>query len=147
MLRSQGMGGRLSGGIVAGKTGKFQTCIHLNLRFPKRVSARNMSGYMRWSKEGRCMKILYFKVRLSTRTALFMDRCHNFALVSTEMPLFMDITPNRPFCLPNRAVLWIQLRSLHPSLPFPRQRGYGNSSSSIDRSSRSILLSCWLEAL
>ena len=38
------------------------------------------------------MKILYFKVRLSTRTALFMDRCHNFALVSTEMPLFMDIT-------------------------------------------------------
>ena len=51
-----------------------------------------LSGYMRWSKEGRCMKILYFKVRLSTRTALFMDRCHNFALVSTEMPLFMDIT-------------------------------------------------------
>ena len=86
------MGGRLSGGIVAGQTGKFQPCIHLNLRFPKRVSARNMSGYLRWSKEGRCMKILYFKVRLSTRTALIMDRCHNFALVSTEMPLFMDIT-------------------------------------------------------
>lgn len=51
-----------------------------------------MSDYLRWSKEGRCMKILYFKVRLSTRTALFMDRCRNFALVSTEMPLFMDIT-------------------------------------------------------
>ena len=32
------------------------------------------------------------KVRLSTRTALIMDRWHNFALVSTEMPLFMDIT-------------------------------------------------------
>ena len=51
-----------------------------------------MSGYLRWSQEGRCMTILYFKVRLSTRTALIMDRCHNFALVSTEMPLFMDIT-------------------------------------------------------
>ena len=51
-----------------------------------------MSGYLRWSKEGRCMKILYFKVRLSTRTALVMDRCHNFALVSTEMHLFMDTT-------------------------------------------------------
>ena len=108
------MGGRLRGGIVAGKTGKFQTCIHLNLRFPKRVSAINMSGYLRWSQEGRCMNLMkiqstastkrplsmderefrmsYFKVSLSTRTALFMDRCHNFALVSTEMPLFMDIT-------------------------------------------------------
>ena len=51
-----------------------------------------MSGYMRWSQEGRYMKILYFKGRLATRSALFMDRCHNFALVSTEMPLFMDIT-------------------------------------------------------
>ena len=58
----------------------------------KKSFGEKLSGYMRWSKEGRCMKILYFKVRLSTRTALFMDRCHNFALVSTEMPLFMDIT-------------------------------------------------------
>ena len=73
-----------------------------------------MSGYLRWSKEGRCMNLMkiqstastkrplsmderefrmsYFKVSLSTRTALVMDRCHNFALVSTGMPLFMDIT-------------------------------------------------------
>ena len=58
----------------------------------KKSFGEKLSGYMRWSKEGRCMKILYFKVRLSTRTALFMDRCHNFALVSTEMPLSMDIT-------------------------------------------------------
>ena len=58
----------------------------------KKSFGEKLSGYMRWSKEGRCMTILYFKVRLSTRTALFMDRCHNFALVSTEMPLFMDIT-------------------------------------------------------
>ena len=58
----------------------------------KKSFGEKLSGYMRWSKDGRCMKILYFKVRLSTRTALFMDRCHNFALVSTEMPLFMDIT-------------------------------------------------------
>ena len=41
-------------------------------------------------------------LRLSTRTALFMDRCHNFTLVSTEMPLFMDITakPTVLFILP-----------------------------------------------
>ena len=37
-------------------------------------------------------RMSYFKVSLSTRTALVMDRCHNFALVSTEMPLFVDIT-------------------------------------------------------
>ena len=68
----------------------------------KKSFGEKLSGYMRWSKEGRCMKILYFKVRLSTRTALFMDRCHNFALVSTEMPLFMDITA-KPYVLSTKS--------------------------------------------
>ena len=47
-LRPQGMGGWLRGGIVTGQTGMFQPCIHLNCRFQKGVSMRNMSGYRRW---------------------------------------------------------------------------------------------------
>ena len=74
------------------KNGQISTLYPPQSPISKKSFGEKLSGYMRWSKEGRCMKILYFKVRLSTRNALFMDRCHNFALVSTEMPLFMDIT-------------------------------------------------------
>ena len=85
------MGARLRGESLPEKRANL-TLYPPQSPISKKSFGEKLSGYMRWSKEGRCMKILYFKVRLSTRTALFMDRCHNFALVSTEMPLFMDIT-------------------------------------------------------
>ena len=85
---------------------------------------------------------------MSTRMAFPVDRSLEFDLVSTKTPLFVDrsikltgfppkwlfswrCSPNRPVSSPD--LLWTE--------------GYGNSSSRIERSIRSILLSCWLVAL
>ena len=61
------MGGWLRGGIVAGQAGKFQPCIHLNPRFPKRVSVRNMFSYLRWSKGGNSINLELYQDNLPSK--------------------------------------------------------------------------------
>lgn len=61
------MGGWLRGGIVAGQAGKFQPCIHLNSCFQKRVSARNMFSYLRWSKGGNSINLELYQDNLASK--------------------------------------------------------------------------------
>ena len=51
---------------------------------------------------------------VSTETPLFVDRTSKLTLLSTRMVLFMDTLPqNRPSCPSNRMVLCIEHRYLH----------------------------------
>ena len=61
------MGGWLRGGIVAGQMGKYLPCIDLNSRFQKRVSVRNISGYLRWSKGGNSINLELYQDNLPSK--------------------------------------------------------------------------------